>query len=420
MSEAFARWNNPEECCLEQKSLGHDDKNAKTICDGIMERAKNGTLFKALPSLEILKAKDGELIVGGPASWELLDPEDDYVTTEGQVNFLKKFLQFSPEYRAITIDHTNFRIGTALLQYPEEKPTYFSHVHEKGMYLIAKIRNDNLKKVQQYRDLIKKGEYKMFSISGEPTRCDGPCDKTQRTEKIRKVYDIDPIEVAIVKEGMNPKANFEILKGKCPACIQHFKELYISKGFNGKVAEDMANKLYDHVAERLQKEDLQKPFANYTSWEDCVSQNSDKDDPEAYCATIKRQVEGKGQRVSYSKTELEKMTLDEIQEKLLTLYDERTIYEKILYPPIKVSESPNVTQESVPPQPVIPEELREKIRNELNLLNIQIYAIEDALKEKIKQVYKATIDHMRTTKDKNNLSIHDDMLKIFRKHFPDR
>lgn len=34
------------------------------------------------------------------------------------------------------------------------------------------------------------------------------------------------------------------------------------------------------------------PFADYDSFEACVRANSDKDDPEAYCATIKRQVEG--------------------------------------------------------------------------------------------------------------------------------
>ena len=35
------------------------------------------------------------------------------------------------------------------------------------------------------------------------------------------------------------------------------------------------------------------PFGKYDSFDDCVSKNSDKDDPDAYCATIKRQVEGK-------------------------------------------------------------------------------------------------------------------------------
>lgn len=35
------------------------------------------------------------------------------------------------------------------------------------------------------------------------------------------------------------------------------------------------------------------PFAEYSSFEDCVAQNQDKGDPEAYCADIQRSVEGK-------------------------------------------------------------------------------------------------------------------------------
>ncbi len=36
-----------------------------------------------------------------------------------------------------------------------------------------------------------------------------------------------------------------------------------------------------------------KPFAGYRNFQDCVNKNRDKNDPEAYCATIQRQVEGK-------------------------------------------------------------------------------------------------------------------------------
>jgi HK97 family phage prohead protease len=34
------------------------------------------------------------------------------------------------------------------------------------------------------------------------------------------------------------------------------------------------------------------PFGKYENFEDCVAQNQDKDDPEAYCAAIKKQIEG--------------------------------------------------------------------------------------------------------------------------------
>lgn len=40
---------------------------------------------------------------------------------------------------------------------------------------------------------------------------------------------------------------------------------------------------------------MQKPFAEYDNFDDCVSKNQDKDNPEAYCATIMRSVEGKKQ-----------------------------------------------------------------------------------------------------------------------------
>lgn len=47
------------------------------------------------------------------------------------------------------------------------------------------------------------------------------------------------------------------------------------------------------VAKRLRTE-VGKPFAGYTDFKDCMSKNRGKHDPEAYCATIMREVEGKG------------------------------------------------------------------------------------------------------------------------------
>lgn len=38
---------------------------------------------------------------------------------------------------------------------------------------------------------------------------------------------------------------------------------------------------------------ISKPFADYKNHADCVARNQDKDDPDAYCASIKHRVEGK-------------------------------------------------------------------------------------------------------------------------------
>jgi len=44
--------------------------------------------------------------------------------------------------------------------------------------------------------------------------------------------------------------------------------------------------------ERSERHEIQKPFAGYKDFADCVRQNKDKEDPEAYCAVIMRKVEG--------------------------------------------------------------------------------------------------------------------------------
>lgn len=41
-----------------------------------------------------------------------------------------------------------------------------------------------------------------------------------------------------------------------------------------------------------------KPFAQYVSFDDCVSKNRDKDDPEAFCAAIMDKVEGKAVKIT--------------------------------------------------------------------------------------------------------------------------
>ena len=331
---SFARWNSFDACRTEQIEIGHVEQDADTICMGIKERADKGILYKSAPTLEILKSKDGELIVGGPASWECEDYEHDIVTTEAQVNFLTKFFQLPPEYRNISIDHSNFQIATAIPKWPEENPKHFSHVHEKGMYLIGKVRTDNLAHSQHYRQLIRDGVYKMFSISGKPLRLEKVFVDMRM---VRKIYDIDPIEVGIVKEGMNQKAGpITMLKQKPPAetkkqtdlSIHTIKQKIVTlEGKRQKLYETLYPKeenpevrrqlivldaeiaalhqlLTDKLKVELQKlkGDVQKPFANYESWEacmtDCQTNHPDVTDCEAWCGRIKHETEGKPKSVS--------------------------------------------------------------------------------------------------------------------------
>lgn len=54
------------------------------------------------------------------------------------------------------------------------------------------------------------------------------------------------------------------------------------------------------------------PFGEYESFEDCVAKNSDKEDPAAYCAAIKRETEGDTQRkVGFDRYALEDKIIHE-------------------------------------------------------------------------------------------------------------
>jgi len=62
------------------------------------------------------------------------------------------------------------------------------------------------------------------------------------------------------------------------------------------------------------------PFAGYDDFDDCVSANSDKDDPDAYCAVIKREVEGEAALSESQREAAENMDL--AQARMLQVIDE--------------------------------------------------------------------------------------------------
>jgi len=206
---SFARWNDYSECILEQEGLGHSTDEARDICETIGERVKTGTLYKAFPRMEVVKA-GRDLYTYGPATWELLDSEGDFITTKAMTKFLSKLFT-KASYRNIMDEHGNFQAGEPVLSFraPDGK-RYYSHVHEKGMMLAAKVRpDDGLEKTRELRRKITTGEYQAYSIAGRPI------DFKEQFEKGQKVtyhYDIDPDEISYCRQGINPMATFKVIK----------------------------------------------------------------------------------------------------------------------------------------------------------------------------------------------------------------
>jgi hypothetical protein len=284
MSLGFGRWDSFDACVAEMM-LFHDEASAHAIATSIQERIASGNIFKTAKdvdnSMKVIKSSDDEIVVYGPASWAKRDPVGDFVTQEFMVDFFKKWFNDVPEeYRNIMLDHENYQVGVPLLSYEAETgEKLYTHVHEAAPMLLAKIRpDDGLKSTQKFRKDVLRGVYKSYSISWFPVRYETVRDNPEpskddlwASEYTNYHYEGDPIETTICRYGMVDAAKFNVIK-------QRKKELCVDK-------YERMEKLWDIV--------FGKPFAGYDDFEDCVRQNSDKEDPDAYCASIMHQVEGK-------------------------------------------------------------------------------------------------------------------------------
>jgi len=93
-----------------------------------------------------------------------------------------------------------------------------------------------------------------------------------------------------VKTGEYPE------EGELSKIMPLITNFLIEQGYESNIeiikeATEVKKMKYSAKLERLSKEMIySEPFAGYKDFDDCVRKNSDKDDPKAYCAVIKKQV----------------------------------------------------------------------------------------------------------------------------------
>jgi hypothetical protein len=204
----FARFASMDACTLEMKALGHCDADAAAICGEISDRATKGALLKAAPiGLEVLtKASEPDIILGGYASWECVDDDGDLFTVDAQAKALQKFFSQPPEYQSITINHgrglvKEMKIAQPMLKATDSQGiTHYSHVNEKGTYLISKIRpDDNLQATKYYREKARNGDLNGYSVNVIPLAHEG-----------KAVTDMEYTAITVTEKGVmvprNPMA----------------------------------------------------------------------------------------------------------------------------------------------------------------------------------------------------------------------
>jgi len=196
------------------------DEYKRLFIAGLASPAEKITLNRAFPNdieyeeaCEQLKNDEGDyeiMVVGGPASVEVVDREGHLITTEALKKAFKKYMK-NFRGRNVMVMHSDVQVGHALPAYISKAGNIFkSGVDDKGLFFIAEMRDDT-KISGRVREQITKGGMKSYSIAGSATQSK-QINKSDGST-ILQVDDMELAEVTICEKGVNQNAHFELLKG---------------------------------------------------------------------------------------------------------------------------------------------------------------------------------------------------------------
>ena len=196
------------------------DEYKRLFIAGIASPAEIITLNRAYPeqveyeeACESLRNDEGDhdvMVVGGPASVEVVDREGHLITTNALKKAFKKYMK-NFRGRNVMVMHSDVQVGHALPAYISKAGNIFkSGVDDKGLFFIAELRDDT-KISGRVREQIEKGGMKSYSIAGSATKS-REINKSDGSH-VLQVDDMELAEVTICEKGVNQNAHFELLKG---------------------------------------------------------------------------------------------------------------------------------------------------------------------------------------------------------------
>jgi HK97 family phage prohead protease len=166
-------------------------------------------LFKADREHEFTILKSDDLIIGGYASIEIVDKQNDLITLSALDDAAKNYMS-EKKYRNVMSNHSNVQVGEVIEKYRDTNGTlHKTGVDDVGFYVVIKLRDD-IEKAKEISRSIRKGTLRSFSIGGQAI------SKKQKTsDEFGEYNEIDRLElheVTICEKGINPEAKFDILK----------------------------------------------------------------------------------------------------------------------------------------------------------------------------------------------------------------
>lgn len=170
------------------------------LSEGRLLKSSNGFF-------DILKSDD--LMIGGYASIEVIDKQNDLITLEALGDAVNKFMG-GKKYRNVMSNHSNVQVGEVIESYRDKNGIiHKTGVDDVGFYVVIKLRED-IEKAKEISRGIRKGTLRSFSIGGQAIS-----KRSRNNSELGQYNEIDKLElheVTICEKGINPEAKFDILK----------------------------------------------------------------------------------------------------------------------------------------------------------------------------------------------------------------
>ena len=167
-----------------------------------------GIVAKRNDDFSILKSND-DLMIGGYASIEIVDKQNDLITLDALQDAVKKFMD-EPRFRNVMTNHSNVQVGEVVDSYRDKNGRLWkSEVDDVGFFVVIKLRDD-IEKAKEVGRGIRKGSLRSFSIGGQALR---KVKKShERMGEYNEISKLELHEITICEKGINPEARFDILK----------------------------------------------------------------------------------------------------------------------------------------------------------------------------------------------------------------
>jgi len=156
----------------------------------------------------LFDAEEDPLVVGGPASVEMIDSEGHLITSSALSEAFDRFME-NIRLQNIQLFHSDVQIGWPLKAYISPNGEVFkSGVDDNGLWLISELRDD-ISIAKRTADEIHKGNIQSYSIAGNATETK---NVTRGSQTFMQVDKMDLVEVTLCEKGVNQGAFFNILK----------------------------------------------------------------------------------------------------------------------------------------------------------------------------------------------------------------